>query len=121
MCIRDSGLRICLHAGIRADERSAKCRVLAPGDLNSFVSNIGRGLRHAHASTVNLNKLFESEWTSHEIGGQQYSSFGDLPVEGCGPHLTVHAPFDPVFMGSVLSLIHISEPTRLGMISYAVF
>src|SRR5665648_155520 len=27
---------------------------------------------------------------------------------------------DPIFQGMNLSLIHISEPTRLGMISYAV-
>src|ERR1019366_2164262 len=53
--ICEYGPRICLHAGFRADERSAKCRMLAPGDLNRFVAKIDRGLRNAHSSGVNLN------------------------------------------------------------------
>src|SRR5665648_1196414 len=34
---------------------------------------------------------------------------------------TINAVMSPVVTGTHLSLIHISEPTRLGMISYAVF
>src|SRR5450756_2746832 len=39
---------------------------------------------------------------------------GEMPAEGGEVRLVVVAHYD-------LSLIHISEPTRLGMISYAVF
>ena len=95
------GPRICLHAGFQADERSAKCRMLAPGDLNRFVSNIDRGLRDGHSSAVNPNQFFVAERTSYKICGQQDSSFDDLPVEWCGPHLTVYRPFEPVFMGGI--------------------
>ena len=34
---------------------------------------------------------------------------------------TYYEDFDPDYEAYLLSLIHISEPTRLGMISYAVF
>src|SRR5450756_2755410 len=48
------------------------------------------------------------------------------PLEGryVGEHYTAHNVADGVdasYIGFHLSLIHISEPTRLGMISYAVF
>eukprot|EP00825_Cyclidium_porcatum_P033245 TRINITY_DN352_c0_g1_i1.p3 TRINITY_DN352_c0_g1~~TRINITY_DN352_c0_g1_i1.p3 ORF type:complete len:101 (-),score=2.41 TRINITY_DN352_c0_g1_i1:30-332(-) len=33
----------------------------------------------------------------------------------------LHKPGNPMYSALILSLIHISEPTRLGMISYAVF
>src|SRR5450756_2137577 len=51
------------------------------------------------------------------LGGAQIDQFGNInaTVIGDYAHPKVRLP------GSGLSLIHISEPTRLGMISYAVF
>src|SRR5450759_1777295 len=49
-------------------------------------------------------------------------SFGNAPPEP--PQRGSLASSQPMIVGSslyLLSLIHISEPTRLGMISYAVF
>src|SRR5665648_1133582 len=50
----------------------------------------------------------------HEVIAE-YGNAYNVPPEISGKTL---APYMPVY---TLSLIHISEPTRLGMISYAVF
>ena len=42
----------------------------------------------------------------------------DIKIRGVG---TVNGDSSPLYIVDGLSLIHISEPTRLGMISYAVF
>src|SRR5450756_3042410 len=61
-----------------------------------------------------------------EIGELRYlhAVEPDFPPEAPGPEggrfpVVLHEPY--VVFAQVLSLIHISEPTRLGMISYAVF
>src|SRR5450756_2899868 len=54
------------------------------------------------------------------------ASYARAPIEsGASPNLAVYAATKAWTLGAgsslELSLIHISEPTRLGMISYAVF
>src|SRR5659263_419590 len=44
----------------------------------------------------------------------------NVPVEHAYPVDAIPDPYSISFHGTTLSLIHISEPTRLGMISYAV-
>src|SRR5450759_5710731 len=48
-------------------------------------------------------------------------AFESRSVRLLGTTVTLPDPRTPVNSNSELSLIHISEPTRLGMISYAVF
>src|SRR5450756_2940684 len=75
------------------------------------------------------NYGFNIEWKEYPFGAEHYLSTGELITEDALKELS---NYDAIYLGSVgdarvpsgvleLSLIHISEPTRLGMISYAVF
>ena len=66
-----------------------------------------------------INRFLEGETTNAEEQAiYRFFHTGDVPS-----HLMGYAPMFAWYEGGMqgLSLIHISEPTRLGMISYAVF
>src|SRR5450756_448179 len=57
----------------------------------------------------------------HETLGGKEGMYPFLERAQAAPLLQSQAPEMSVVIPQMLSLIHISEPTRLGMISYAVF
>src|SRR5450759_4373102 len=59
-------------------------------------------------SNQNVGSLFNSNYSGYTTVTSVDKGFDAAPLFGLG-------------IGYALSLIHISEPTRLGMISYAVF
>src|SRR5665648_663535 len=67
--------------------------------------------------------------TVHDAAGNQITNTISQGSSGIGVYqvnvvwddLTTAGIDEGVIEGEILSLIHISEPTRLGMISYAVF
>src|SRR5450756_733372 len=65
-----------------------------------------RRLEDAGAAAIVMHSLFEEQITREEVGTIRQMEI----VSGSYPEALTY-----------LSLIHISEPTRLGMISYAVF
>src|SRR5450756_2779412 len=78
----------------------------------AFFEGLNSGARlellcRLHAMTVELAERLAKNSTNSSKPPSSDSPFGGLPSKGEG--------------GQKLSLIHISEPTRLGMISYAVF
>src|SRR5450756_2892511 len=88
---------------------------------------------NAYPNKAALN-FFGSEMTFWELRGQVLRFATALDALGVkqGDRVGIHLPNIPQYpiayyaalsLGAivVLSLIHISEPTRLGMISYAVF
>src|SRR5450756_2683965 len=105
---------------IRRPPRSTQSRSSAASDvykrqeedLVAEVRGAGRERRHLRAQLERLQALVGGH--AHGAAGARLdddvAAFADL-LEGGREHLAR--------LG--LSLIHISEPTRLGMISYAVF
>src|SRR5450756_1288045 len=71
--------------------------------------------RDADSSAALRNEKVLEEWVPVEVFVDEI--FCGLLPDGSEPLRTVGRHPDEV----ALSLIHISEPTRLGMISYAVF
>src|SRR5665648_389863 len=76
--------------------------------------------------TVNLLNATRQIWKDNTEGKRFYhistdEVYGSLGAEGMFTEETGYDPHSPYSASKALSLIHISEPTRLGMISYAVF
>src|SRR5450756_2672362 len=105
MCIRDSDYALnddVLHlAMIDAMGHGLSAAVMATLAMGAY--------RHARRLDVGLDQLYAAmdEAIAGQFGADRFvtAQMGRLDVRS----------------GLLLSLIHISEPTRLGMISYAVF
>src|SRR5450759_413719 len=67
-----------------------------------------------------IYRIFEEELKNKGIENIKLKKTGCLGMCFCEPNLVVKLEGMPEILYG-LSLIHISEPTRLGMISYAVF
>ena len=91
--------------GVRAKLYEDLGRIRGVQEGNAFA--IGAGLRSHHHPVPHVNEPTELRFKVLHMKGD---------VVQARPPL-----FEVLGDGAVLSLIHISEPTRLGMISYAVF
>src|SRR5450756_1422298 len=125
MCIRDSlayfdgNLDLYLH-GYSGDGGPATSGLLGSPYALAVDSNFNVYVADAPNGAVRVLKpspiaSAASMLAGPIAAGEVVTLFG----VGLGPGDLVINP--PDSSGAVLSLIHISEPTRLGMISYAVF
>src|SRR5450756_2028173 len=66
-------------------------------------------------------KCSQNERIIQATTGTALSTTATVCTQRCAPYRLDLASTTPTVSRTNLSLIHISEPTRLGMISYAVF
>src|SRR5450756_2900596 len=119
---------------IRRPPRSTQSRSSAASDVykrqvndnGEFFKNLVKNLNNSVlANAMNANPLSTSDLTGalHKAGAE--GVVADVVSANKGFVTDLSNRLDPrgaaIAVNQNLSLIHISEPTRLGMISYAVF
>src|SRR5450759_1093131 len=121
------------QAGIRGDARTLKRHLQKPVErelkglgffLTHRVSPILAGfpVRNPRNQGVTTDRMGKRTTAKSEIRVRSYRAPDERSVSLQNTRIWMNRrppPYQPVV--TALSLIHISEPTRLGMISYAVF
>src|SRR5450759_764198 len=92
---------------------------LCKGDIKKMTESSTGLYRSIHAQPDAMRRLL-ADWDGPTQAAEKLSRAGRVLLSGIGT--SYHAAIvGEYLLRLVLSLIHISEPTRLGMISYAVF
>src|SRR5450759_5893426 len=89
--------------------------------VSCLLSHLNRETRRIDGSGGDGGRDVQFELPDGSLSAQPVSCPSESPLEPVFAEFVGNLAMIQAATGIVLSLIHISEPTRLGMISYAVF